>query len=346
MDPVTIYYIIDDLLRQPDREKQLKELALNQLLGLSGQLSFNFWNMGNLSPEFNVVPWNQTPEAVTRHIPCKRKRMLKVSIKLDCGRVYFPEFDADGDKERLYATNNSLAASFLNDNMYNLFAASNIALPGAIGGLYGFHYYQKGKSYESNCYNESSIWLTAQWLNTLEWPLFRSLTIAETWLWLMKLKGYCAGLSTNSVERAVCAFSHLSTDYPQDLFWAVMGLEALYDTKAVGVMHQVRERAQILLGTFPNHVNKLFNEMYTYRSKLIHGDLDLSPVCADLFCGDESLKEYKKSLYTAIGVLTASLQELVIRKWSTLEFKTEAISGKVDRILTGIADISSESMSC
>jgi len=330
VDPVTVYYMVDDLIRQTDKEKQLLELALNQLLGLSGQLSFNFWNMGNLSPEFEVVPWNHVPKAITCQIPCKRKRMLKVSVKLDCSRVYFPEFDTNEDKEILYATNNGLVASFLTDNMYDLYTASNIALPGAIGGLYGFHYYQKGNAYQSRCYDESSIWLTAQWLDAVEWPLFRSLTIAEAWSWLMNLKGYYGGLSTNNVERAVCAFSHLSTDFPLDLFWAVMGLEALYDTKAAGVMHQVRERAQILLGKFPNHVNGLFNEMYRYRSKLIHGDLDISPGRADLFCEDESMNAYKKSLYTAIGVLTASLQELVIRKWSTLEFKTEAIGGLVE----------------
>jgi hypothetical protein len=57
--------------------------------------------------------------------------------------------------------------------------------------------------------------------------------------------------------------------------------------------------------------------MYDYRSRFVHGDLDM-PLSYTLYTGESGSTfegEAERNLATAVTVLIASLQELVVQGW-------------------------------
>ena len=59
-----------------------------------------------------------------------------------------------------------------------------------------------------------------------------------------------------------------------NLAWVLLGLEALYCTGNVGLREQLVAKSELVLG--PRVENKkAFGAMYDFRSRLLHGDMDL-----------------------------------------------------------------------
>ena len=115
------------------------------------------------------------------------------------------------------------------------------------------------------------------------------------------------------------------------LFWALMGIEALYVKGNVGLMQQVREKSQAFLDP-QEAFKKRISQMYHFRSRFIHGDLGF-PGYPLIFDGDERVQRHYeqlgKSISLAVAILVATIQELIQRGWSGLDF-----SYKVDDIST------------
>lgn len=322
MECITAYYP----MRAIDGEdipkwQSLREQALEEIISLSGQLVFRLDKLGTANPEFDVVGADALTEFRGEY-PQNTRNVLRVRVPLDLNRTYYPE--ANIGWTSLRALNASMASGLLSEKMHDLFMAANIALPGSVGSPNGLMQDQKWV-YKNSCYEEYVLQSVMAWVQRTKWPAVQSLAIADVWNWITDLEGYSQGFSTNTVERALCAFSRLSLGFPEGLFWAVMGIEALYDTKAAGVMQQVKERAQALLGPFPASSKKTLEKMYGYRSRLIHGDLNLSPAYIDLECiEDGRYEEYQDAVFMAIAILLVSLQELARRGWSTLRFEVIA----------------------
>lgn len=100
-----------------------------------------------------------------------------------------------------------------------------------------------------------------------------------------------------------------------------MGIEALYARGTGSLQEQVRQKSQVVLGK-QEDFKKVYNNMYNFRSRYIHGDLDFA-TNHSLDMTDKIMK-YNKDIqdatYFAISMLGASLQELVIRDWSGFDF--------------------------
>ena len=106
------------------------------------------------------------------------------------------------------------------------------------------------------------------------------------------------------------------------LFWALVGLEALYVHGKAELAQQVREKSQVLLGkqvTF----KKRITQMYDFRSRFLHGDLDFPGLC---LVGDarETVARFDSELLEAIAmavaVLVGTIQEVIRRDWAGLRF--------------------------
>ena len=104
--------------------------------------------------------------------------------------------------------------------------------------------------------------------------------------------------------------------------WALLGLEALYGHGNVGLKTQILEKSEALLG--PRHENKkLFGWMYDFRSRLLHGDMDLL-YQHNTHDADPTYEKIWKELYEceslATAMLLSTLQNMCQRNSYSLEF--------------------------
>lgn len=128
------------------------------------------------------------------------------------------------------------------------------------------------------------------------------------------------GISRNRIDRALAAYSHLDGG-PADLFWAMLAIEALFTQTSVAVQQQVVQNTQLLLGNKPG-IKKRLDKMYNFRSRLVHGDLDLPGAFREWdSCREPYAKGYEASLGLAMAIVIATFQELAHRGWNELRFK-------------------------
>lgn len=174
------------------------------------------------------------------------------------------------------------------------------------------------------------LWDAREEAFKIEWPELQIVEFAKAWEWAINQPGFLDGFGDSSVGRALNAFTQvLNPDTAlgtMQLFWALMGVEALYVEGSTGIMQQVREKSQAFLGPQESFKKKI-TQMYNFRSRLIHGDLDF-PKYPIIFDADERLAKHderlQESTALAVAILLATLQELIQRGWSHLRFHYEA----------------------
>jgi hypothetical protein len=165
----------------------------------------------------------------------------------------------------------------------------------------------------------------------IKWPQLHSIGFEHVWAWVNKNIGFLNGFDKSPTGRAISAFSRVFQQGEDDeaiqLLWALIGIEALYVRGKVSVMEQVREKIQVVLGTQETH-KKRISEMYEFRSRFMHGDLDFPGLCHI----HDAMPDYERysdnqmeTVTTAIAILSASLQELIIRDWKGLEFSYSVV---------------------
>ena len=160
----------------------------------------------------------------------------------------------------------------------------------------------------------------------IQWPTLYRMNCETVWNWASKHITMLDGFDGTPMGRAICAFSRIferkTADEPMQLLWALVGLEALYVKGKSELMQQVREKSQVLLGR-PGSYKKKINQMYDFRSRFVHGDLDFPGLCLLGDASDEFAK-YSNELFDAIAiataVLAATIQEVIRRDWNGLSF--------------------------
>ena len=207
----------------------------------------------------------------------------------------------------------------------DLVLTSEIALPGVLNPT-EIKCFIDGKVYWHKEPAPSIILDARSEFGDIEWPPLANLPLLPTLDWLMRIPGFTDGVPSGNVGRAVAALSHLIGHREESvgamLMWAMIGLEALYVGGREGLSAQLRDKVQVLLGG-PENKLKRFKILYDYRSKFIHGALDIplayTPYDAvDAFMKSE-MDTYNAGL-TGIALLVATLQKMVIEERDTLEF--------------------------
>jgi hypothetical protein len=162
----------------------------------------------------------------------------------------------------------------------------------------------------------------------LKWPKIDNLPLQKTLDWLDSLQNELDAISTSKISRALNAYSYLfkrggGEGTAAELFWALVGLEAIYVEGNTSLQAQVNLKSQKLLGERREN-KKAFNEMYDFRSRFIHGDLNF----INRYSIIENTEEYTKHIFSvddnerlAVAILIATFQKLIKNNWYKLEFE-------------------------
>ncbi|MHB8825499.1 MAG: hypothetical protein ACYC39_09555 [Thiobacillus sp.] len=221
----------------------------------------------------------------------------------------------------------SLGVHNLTFEVNNLLLLANVLHPGALSATAGF-------VFVNNVYvGEAPAFFAGNWDQAIYaaqkfgWPTFQTLRITQAWPWLASTRCIDDGVGRNSVGRALAALSYAApgsweSESSLDLAWALLGLEALYCVGHVGLREQLVAKTELVLG--PRIENKkAFGTMYDFRSRLIHGDMDL-PLRYSGFDAVPDVERHYDHLSDfqglALVALLATLQAMIKNDWSSLTF--------------------------
>lgn len=159
------------------------------------------------------------------------------------------------------------------------------------------------------------------------WPKLRQIPFMKTWNWAQGIEGFCRGIGHGPAGRALAALSYatrhgFSDNSPQGLFWAALGLDAIFDSGGVSKTSQISRKTEVLFGK-PPRSKKLPGQAYDLRSRILHGDVDMTFSYTETYNYDLPgyTDKYPNATYLATALLVASLQEMVIRNVYSLDFK-------------------------
>lgn len=328
------------ILERDEEARRLAEQAIADLSSLAGHVALQLWN-GNKYPikieafdtssDFehfeNIRDKEGTGIKFPRTFIRLSSNVCYTAADIDQVIQSEPGQDAIGDipvDERIKVFSES-ACSELHSTLLDLYLALSIAHPGSI-------YF-----WESWLFCERRFLRTEHGAMTsfdearkrtieLKWPKIQNLNVADVYQWLTNVPGFHDRRGIGPIGRAIAALSYLiktsSKSQELSLVWALLGLEALYGRGNVGLKAQLLEKSEALLG--PRQENKkVFSWMYDFRSRLLHGDMDLlyqhnhydaDPIYETLW------DEFYECEAVATAMLIATLQDLCKRRSYSLEF--------------------------
>lgn len=212
---------------------------------------------------------------------------------------------------------------FVKHFIIHLLIYSNIAKPGAFdsrGGIIRIQEILKESKIKFDNFPilENSISHALVLSSKYKWPPIKELSIKTTLGWLEQHWNAFESISENKIQRALNAFSYLfhedihnDANSIGDLFHALVGIEAIYVVGTNNIQDQVNHKSQVLLGP-RRDFKKVFNELYDYRSRYVHGQLNFinkfwSDNLHDIAV-EQFLNTYDHSAF-AISILVSSLQK-------------------------------------
>jgi len=233
--------------------------------------------------------------------------------------------DGESSAEQVEELAASLVASDLDKLVGDLVLASAIALPGALHPS-EVQCTLNGKEHSLREIGRGTIAEARAAFAKTGWPPLVNLPLPTTLAWLRGLPGFEVGVPIGHLGRAVAALSHLLSDAAEyggpALMWTMIGLEALYTRGREGLSEQLREKTQVLLGV-PESDAKRFKGLYDYRSKFIHGGLDVPLMYTPYDAVDAFMKSILDTYHaelTGIALLIATLQKMVTENRKDLKF--------------------------
>ncbi|MBI6118236.1 HEPN domain-containing protein [Salegentibacter maritimus] len=188
---------------------------------------------------------------------------------------------------------------------------------GFIKTSYGFDRLRSMKLYTSELFEYSM---------EKKWPNFENLEIRKTWNWYLRVQNplLIEELSGSSISRAFNAFSYLyeNSEGINKIFWAMVGIEAIYVRGKEGISQQIKEKAQLYLGEI-QHFKKRLTKMYDFRSSFIHGNKNF-PSYFHTADAIESYEKFSEELFdvmlTAECLLIATIQKIAKEERDNLSF--------------------------
>jgi hypothetical protein len=310
-------------------------LLIAQVCGLSGGLKLTpGWDSVSDISVTKLESTSEFPafEALWRPHPFRRYTLLKFAT--------MAEVDIHEYRETLLRNNPRLenievdqavawagdvTATDLSQVVGALFMACHIAYPGVAESakrmlFAGDVYIREDSSLASD------LSLSVAKARELGWPPIVEVPLAEVWQWLSNVPGLTEGTPHRPAGRAISAFSHLlsgqhTTSPAMGMLWALIGLEALYAKGHEGLKSQLLEKSEVVLGPRLAH-KKVFGRMYDFRSRFVHGDLDLPLAYDDNFAPEPGNFESDAidAENVAVAMLIASLQQLVVMQLYEFRF--------------------------
>ncbi len=226
------------------------------------------------------------------------------------------------DKIAIYE---SVVADSFREQIFYFLITTQIAKPGTIKTKEGKvfvdgkleHYFYPVSNIHRESFNQ---------IEKMKWPKLKNLKFLQVWNWFIEHSFIFDRHSKTKMELALNAYTHLydenSIDTVFDLFWALVGIEAIYCSGKEAISEQIFIKTQLVLGPLNDYKKKL-KQMYDFRSRLVHGDLNIPPKHysnddSDDYTFHENLFD---SAALAVAILTATLQVLISENKTELNFK-------------------------
>lgn len=214
----------------------------------------------------------------------------------------------------------------LEEIIYDLVIIANIARPGTLRTHEGY-IFQSEKLSRPIREVLDTLYGSLEIAEKIGWPTVHDLPVRLVWDW-SNANRLLKGDGQTPLSRSYNAFTYLfdigNTDH--HIFWALIGIEALYANGTIKVMEQIIEKCQIFLGPLRTH-KKSFKQMYNTRSKFIHGALPFAGKFGG--GGDTRFDSYSSDVSDATdfaqAILLSTLQQLAIKGWNELKFSFELV---------------------
>lgn len=223
---------------------------------------------------------------------------------------------------------------FAEAHLYDLFLILNIALPGSAN-FYSLHV-SSADGRVSEDLNLSSFYFEEAWIasSSNTWPRLARISPSSVIEWFLKVRPSFNQIPENPVERALFALLHIcrSDGRPEDIIWIFYAFESLFQTKTGENLNAIFDRLCLLLeppSEMKSRLKKELRALYDYRSKFVHGGLQVIHPHHREVMDKRVDKQYGEILRLSIKwthVLVACLQRMASEDWSTLKFETTLVA--------------------
>jgi hypothetical protein len=320
----------------PDKaQRQFQEDALQELLDI-GSISPIDNELGETSIQIRVIddPSNEPLLTNIWHNPIGLRQYRAIAFKVDgqqCADNLRNSFNssnaANFTTEEIIELSERHALTCLNLEINIFLLLANILRPGALSAIEGFAFIGTQQRGTTTPFFAEHFFYAIETSEQLGWPKMYSASLSKGWDWLKRSDALIDGIGVHPLGRALAALSHLTSPNLNstssiELVWILLGLEALYSRGNVGLKEQLLAKTEALLG--PRTENKkAFGIVYDFRSRLLHGDVDL-PLRFTEFNAVEKYEKFHAELSQheglALAVLLATLQWMVVNNKTDLKF--------------------------
>lgn len=168
----------------------------------------------------------------------------------------------------------------------------------------------------------STIDYAYQHADDMNWPRLKSVDFNKTVNWFVTNNIHLDGNSKNKLHRAINAFSYLFSNLKEkdtsQLFWNMLGIEALLAEGTNSISSQIRVKSSLVLGE-PLEYKKKLTKLYDYRSRFIHGDFNFpAKFSADFEIFED---EYWDYLTFSSSILLALIRKLIEKSENEYKFE-------------------------
>ncbi|AZQ57514.1 hypothetical protein EJ994_01325 [Maribacter sp. MJ134] len=216
---------------------------------------------------------------------------------------------------------NWLIISDIQDVLNRLMLILNIASNSMVDFLEGSAYFDNGFHIGKTTTYISNMEFVYGHSYGLNWPIIPDITLSQVVEWFSE-NMHPYELSTNSVQRGINSFSYSFYKPGQlessNLFWMMLGIEAILCEGKSEIQKQISMKLSLIFDTPPNFKKKI-NQLYNYRSRLIHGDLNLTGKFS--YDRNELTEEYNNYLYFATSILISLIKDLIQKNKTKYEFE-------------------------
>jgi hypothetical protein len=235
-----------------------------------------------------------------------------------------PEFDVS--PEDLETMIRDTSVRDFSGVLTEILLAANIARPASLY-FSASYLFVDGKFFENGRGGPSDLTPAVDGAADRGWPHFEQMEIQTVMRWLERIPGFRARQAESPLGRALAAASYLfwpswgQTDHLA-LVWALLGLEALYTRGNAGLQEQLASKTTAFLGNRTSHKKDLSN-MYNFRSRFIHGDLDF-PYAYNEADGSPKHESFSNERFAsekvAVALLFSTLQRMCLENRFDLSF--------------------------
>jgi hypothetical protein len=258
--------------------------------------------------------------------------LLVVSADLGkCAANLRKEMPADlpiKGKKNVSALIASLIAENLMFEINSLLLLANVLYPGALTTAKGFAFVDDSYVAETPAFYAEGWFRAVDAAQRYGWPTLQKLGVSQAWSWLAATGCVDGGTAKQPIGRALAALSYVApqradSESGLNLVWVLLGLEALYCTSNIGLREQLVSKTELVLGLRTEN-KKAFGNMYDFRSRLLHGDMDL-PLRYSPFNAEADYQRHQSNLsdHEGLGLaaLICTIQVMIRNGWRGLEFQ-------------------------